>query len=152
MPWFLYLTPIGWIVFFLSVILFIHESGHFIVAYLTGHKITKFKVGLREPVFKFKMGNIDFEFSGDANGGKVYVDNAHHVSQIGILLTALAGPFATLLFGTGLIFLAAHLRNVLVNMPKFDFIYLIILPTMAVVAYWDGFSGIIRDLKNIIRK
>ena len=152
MPWILYLTPIGWIALYLSVVSFVHETGHFVVGCLTGHKITKFKVGLREPVFKFKIGEIDFEFSGDANGGKVCVDNTNHVSQIGIFLTALAGPFAVLLFGTGLIFLAIHLRNVLVNMPKLDFIYLIILPTLVVVAYLDGLSGIIGDLRNIIRK
>lgn len=152
MPWFLYLTPIGWIGFFLSVISFIHESGHFIIAYLTGHKITKFKVGLREPVFKFKIGEIDFEFSGDANGGKVYVDNTNHVSQIGILLTALAGPFAVIFFATGLIFLAAYLRRTLGNTTEWEFIYFIILPAFAAVAYWDGFGGIYRDLKNIIKK
>lgn len=152
MPWILYFSPVGWIAFYLSIISFVHEIGHFIVGYFTGHKITKFKVGLRKPFFKFKIGEIDFEFSGDANGGEVYVDNTNRVSQIGILLTALAGPFAVLLFGTGLIFLAAYMRNVLVNMPKLDFIYLIILPTLVIVAYWIGLSGIVRDLRNIMRK
>lgn len=151
MPWFLYLTPIGWIGFFLSVILFIHESGHFIVAYLTGHKIIKFKVGLGEPTFKFKINKIDFEFSGDANGGKVYVDNTHHVSQIGIFLTALAGPSAVIFFATAIIFFAVYLRSALLGMPQLDFIYQIILPSLAMVTYYIGFGGIYKDLKNVIK-
>lgn len=156
MHWLFYLTPIGWWTFYLSIITFVHELGHLAVGLLFGHKFTKLKIGWLEPTFKFRVGGIDFEFSGDANGGELFADNTHHVSQIGILLTAMAGPFASLFLGTVILGI-----TILVNKQLFlhqnllegkEFAFNAIMMLLIMMAYFDGVTNIYYDFKNILKK
>lgn len=150
MPWWFYVfTPLGWLNWYLIFTLFIHELGHLVVGLLTGHKVIKFKVGLGEPLVQFRISNIPFEFSWDAMGGSVSCDNSVHVSQIGIFLTAMAGPVAILFLATGILFLTSlfgtnHETN------TWQFFCQRILLTLSSITYIQGFGGIVRDFKNIL--
>ena len=151
MRWWFYLTPLGWLDLYLTLVLLTHESGHFIVAYLTGHKIIRFKIGLREPVIKFRAGKILFEFSLDANGGCVNTDTTVYVSQIGILLTALAGPIFELSLATGILVFTMIFFGQSYGTNSLYFLYQTILLSLSFVTFWTGIEGLIRDVKNILK-
>ena len=150
MRWFFYLTPFGWLNLYLTLTIFIHESGHFIVAYLTGHKITKFKIGFCDPIIKFQAVGILFEFSLDAHEGRVSVDTAKHESQIGILFTALAGPFAELFLATAILVFTLIFFGEQDDTNSLLFLCQTILLALSFITYWTGIEGLVRDVKNII--
>ena len=148
--WFYFLTPFGWLNLYLTFTLFVHELGHLVAGLLTGHKITKFKIGLCEPIVQFRIGSILFEFSLDAMGGKVSCDNTKHVSQIGIFLTAMAGPVATLLFATGVLVLALIFFGGNYELNMWQSFCQMMLLMLSFMEFLHGFGGIVRDFKNIL--
>jgi len=147
--WFHLFTPFGWLNWYFTLTLLVHELGHLMVGLLTGHKVTKFKIGLCEPIVQFRIGSIPFEFSLDAMGGSVSCDNTVHISQIGIFLTAMAGPVATLLLATGVLFLIP-LFGVSHETNTWQFFCQMILLTLSFITFLQGFSAIVRDFKNIL--
>ncbi len=143
MPWWFYLTPLGWFDLYLTFAIFIHESGHFIAACLTGHRIIRFKIGLYEPDISFYLGNILFEFSLNASGGRVDTDTDSQVSTISIFLTAVAGPMLELVLASIVLLLAFN---------STFFLYQAILYSLSFITFWMGLEGLVRDIKNIINK
>ncbi|MDP3725566.1 MAG: site-2 protease family protein [bacterium] len=148
--WFYILTPLGWFSLYLTLVLLVHESGHLVVGLLTGHKITKFKVGLCKPIVRFQIGSIPFELSLDSMGGSVSCDNTKHVSQIGIFLTAMAGPFAVLLLATGVFLLIPEFSKQNYENETWQYFCQMILTALSCVTYWIGLEGIVKDFKNIL--
>lgn len=150
MPWWFYVfTPFGWLNWYFILTLSVHELGHLAVGLLTGHKITKFKVGLCDPLVQFRIRSILFEFSLDAMGGEVSCDKTVHVSQMGIFLTAMAGPMATLLLATGILFLIP-LFGINHETNEWQFFCQMTLLTLSFITYVQGLGGIVRDFKNIL--
>ena len=146
--------PFALMQLFLISHLVIHELGHLVAALLTGQKVTKVRIGLLEPpALQFNFYNIDFGFSGDGNGGKVYIDlwedDSGFVRQMSILFTALAGPFANFMFASAL-FMAGvlffHAGGAIQEIVGFGFL------VFATVEFFMGLEGIFHDVKNIIKK
>ena len=150
--WFYVLTPFGWLNCYFILMLFVHEFGHLVVGLLTGHKITKFKIGLCDPIVQFRIRDITFEFSLDAMGGRVSCDNEVHVSQIGILLTAMAGPIATLILAMLMLLLIPILFNGFNPSNNWQSSCQMILFGLSLMTFLQGFGGIVRDFKNILVK
>ena len=154
MPWWFYiLTPFGWLDLYLTITVFIHELGHLIMGLLTGHKITKFKLGLYDPIIQFQIRNILFEFSLDGMSGtegSVSCDTTKHVSQIAIFLTAMAGPAAVLLLATGVLWSIPIFFSGNYEPNTWQYICKTILLGLSLMTYWIGFGSIERDLRNIL--
>jgi len=151
MPWWFHaLTPFGWINFYFTITLIVHELGHLVMGLLTGHKITGFKVGLCDPVIQFQVGNIPFEFSFDAMGGSVSCDNTKHVSQIGFFLTAMAGPVAVLLFATSILVFTVIFLGQDYESKTWQFFCQKMFLTLSFMTYLRGLGNIVRDFKNIL--
>lgn len=148
--WFYLLPPIGWFCLYLTLSNFFHEFGHLVVGLLTGHKITRFKVGLGKPIIQFQIRGVPFEFSLDGMGGAVSCDKEKSVSQIGIFLTAMAGPCATLLFATAIFRLSLTLHGENHGYNTWQYICQVTLFLLAGITYLRGLCGIVADFKNIL--
>ncbi len=148
--WFYLFTPFGWLSLYLTLNLLVHELGHLVVGLFAGHKFTKFKVGLGEPIIKFQIRGLPFELSLDAMGGAVSCDKTKHISQIGIFLTAIAGPFAELLLATVIFLLILIFFRGNYEQNTWRYSCRMMLLVLSMITYWNGFGAIVRDFKNIL--
>ena len=148
--WFYLFTPFGWLNFYFILGTIMHEAGHFVIGLLTGHKITKFKIGLCDPLIQFQIKGTLFEFSIDGMGGRIECDNTQHVSQLGIFLTAMAGPAGTLLFATSVFSLIPISLNQIYEPDMWRFYCQMIIFTLSMTTFVLGLVGIIEEFKNIL--
>jgi regulator of sigma E protease len=97
----------------LSILIFVHELGHFLIARLTKVKVLTFSLGFGKKLLKFKRGETEYAVSVVPLGGYVKMlgessddeiseedsDRAFSNKSPGIkLLIAFSGPFFNILF------------------------------------------------------
>lgn len=103
----------------LSVLVFVHEAGHFIAARLCGVDVLAFSIGFGPVLFKKKLGTTEYRISllpfggycsmrGEDAFSKAIEENLekipheenalYSVSKIRRIIIALAGPFANYIF------------------------------------------------------
>ena len=101
-------------IFGLSLVVFFHESGHFMAAKLLGVKVLAFSIGWGKKIFSFKKGDTEYCISLLPMGGyckmkgeeildddTVYEDNSDTLSAAPAWKKAIiyfAGPFMNLVF------------------------------------------------------
>ncbi|MCY2927138.1 MAG: site-2 protease family protein, partial [Planctomycetota bacterium] len=69
--WGEYILPILLLVLGLSMVIFVHELGHFMVAKLVGIKVERFALGFGKRVFGFRKGETDYCFNLFPLGGYI---------------------------------------------------------------------------------
>lgn len=90
------------IIFGLGVIVFFHETGHFLMAKAVGLDVSRFSIGFPPFVLRKKLGNTEYCIGAIPLGGYVKVnlgttgDTVENISWFKRSLVALAGPFANL--------------------------------------------------------
>ena len=113
----------------LSVVVFIHELGHFIAARLSGIEVEAFSLGWGKAIFKKKIGKTEYRISMLPLGGYCKMKGEHALvealeskeksipleegafysaSPIKRIAVALAGPFANFIFA-GLVLATIYL-------------------------------------------
>ncbi|HKP98346.1 MAG TPA: RIP metalloprotease RseP [Fibrobacteria bacterium] len=111
----IYQVPVGLIG--LSLMVFIHELGHFAVAKWVGVKVHTFSIGFGKKLIRFKRGDTEYALSAIPFGGYVAMAgespddggygnsdefrNKPILSRLGI---AVAGPAANLIFAFAILF------------------------------------------------
>ncbi|MDB5105318.1 MAG: putative rane-associated zinc metalloprotease [Fibrobacteres bacterium] len=111
----LYQVPVGLIG--LSLMVFIHEFGHFAVAKWVGVKVHTFSIGFGKKLIKFKRGDTEYALSAIPFGGYVAMagespedggygntDEFRNKSIPARLAIAVAGPAANLAFAFVILF------------------------------------------------
>lgn len=111
----IYQVPVGLIG--LSLMVFIHELGHFAVAKWVGVKVHTFSIGFGKKLIKFKRGDTEYALSAIPFGGYVAMsgespedggygnsDEFRNKSIPARLAIAAAGPFANLVFAFIILF------------------------------------------------
>jgi regulator of sigma E protease len=111
----LYQLPVGLIG--LSLMVFIHELGHFAVAKWVGVKVHTFSIGFGKKLIKFKRGDTEYALSAIPFGGYVAMagespedggygntDEFRNKSIPARLAIAVAGPLANLIFAFVILF------------------------------------------------
>jgi regulator of sigma E protease len=111
----LYQLPVGLIG--LSLMVFIHELGHFSVAKWVGVKVHTFSIGFGKKLIKFKRGDTEYALSAIPFGGYVAMagenpddggygnsDEFRNKSIPARLAIAVAGPAANLIFAFVILF------------------------------------------------
>ncbi len=103
----------------LSILIFVHEFGHFIIARLTGVKVLAFSLGFGKKLLSFKRGETEYAVSAIPLGGyvKMLGESAEDVvseedaarsfpnqSPAVRLSIAFAGPFFNILFASLVLF------------------------------------------------
>jgi len=58
-------------VFVLGVLIFVHESGHFLVAKLSGIQVLRFSLGFGKPLVRFHWGETEYVIATLPFGGYV---------------------------------------------------------------------------------
>ncbi len=97
----------------LSVLVFIHEWGHYIVAKKVGMRVEVFSIGFGRPLFSWMRGNVKWQIGILPFGGYVKIagmdiekgkdpheipDGFYGKKPIHRLLVAFAGPFVMVSF------------------------------------------------------
>jgi regulator of sigma E protease len=128
------LTSILWFVVAISVLVTVHEFGHYWVARRLGVKVLRFSIGFGRPIWRFRGGRDDTEYviaavplGGyvkmlDESEGEVPPEEAHRAFN----RQPLATRFAVVLAG-----------------PVFNFLF-------AVVAYWAMFMIGVSGLRPLV--
>jgi regulator of sigma E protease len=111
----LYQFPVGLIG--LSLMVFVHELGHFLVAKATGVMVHTFSIGFGKKLIKFKRGDTEYAISAIPFGGYVAMagespddggygnTDEFRMKPIPVRLAiAVAGPIANLIFAFFLLF------------------------------------------------
>jgi regulator of sigma E protease len=108
----------------LSVLVIVHEGGHFIAARLCGVKVEAFAVGFGKPLFKYIKNEIEYRLNWIPFGGYVRMkgdnmeadaptdeDSFIYTKWWKKAIIAFSGPFANLLFGLVIFILAFMMPN-----------------------------------------
>src|SRR5690606_27873990 len=111
----IYQLPVGLIG--LSLMVFIHEFGHFAVAKWVGVKVHTFSIGFGKKLIRFKRGDTEYCLSAIPFGGYVAMsgetpddggygnsDEFRNKSIPARMAIALAGPAANLIFALVILF------------------------------------------------
>jgi len=89
----------------LSVLIFIHETGHFAAAYLAGIPIEIFSIGFGPKLMSIKKGGTEYRISLIPLGGYVLPEifdekDFYNIPVNKRILFALGGPLSNILFAT----------------------------------------------------
>ncbi|HEY3355989.1 MAG TPA: M50 family metallopeptidase [Polyangia bacterium] len=114
------LTPSGIIlaILFVSLLILIHEGGHFLVARWCGMRVLRFSLGFGKPVLKWERKGVIYQIAMVPLGGFVQIAGMNPQEEVDAqdpaiypnrpvwqrLLTIFAGPFANYLTACVLVF------------------------------------------------
>jgi len=136
----------------LSTLIFIHESGHFIAAYLVGIPIEIFSVGFGPKLLGIRKGGTEYRISLIPLGGYVLPEiidekDFYNISVNKRIFFALGGPLSNILFAI-ILLTALNIFN-----SGFTFSNIFIAPLAQTADFFYRFCcsvpGLFSDPKNV---